>query len=344
MHIRTPVLFLAGILVLMSCFVYPADASANNDSVRIRIMFYNTENFFDNYDDPSTDDNEFLPSGLMRWSFQRYTKKINSLYKTIVAAGEWDPPAIVAMCEVENRKVLEDLVDNTNLKNFGYGIVHEDSPDTRGIDVCLIFRKDIVRIAGYRYYTPSVTGEFQSRNILYAKCIVLDDTLHILVNHWPSRRGGVLAGDEMRTGISAKVASVVDSICASSVVKQKIIITGDFNSHPDDQVVKSLTNAGHDREMNMINVTRRSRSAVQGTYRYQGTWELFDQFIISSGLSDSLKGLFAGDYPFRIFDAEFLLSRDPKYPGPVPFATYRGYRYQGGFSDHLPILLDLGYR
>lgn len=339
MHIRTSVLRLSGILVLMSYFICTADASVKSDSVGIRIMFYNTENLFDISDDPATDDNDFLPSGLMRWNISRYKNKVNSLYKTIIAAGEWDPPAIIAMCEVENRKVLEDLVEGTNLSRYEYGIIHEDSPDARGIDVCLIFRKDLVRIAGYRYYKPETAGEFRSRSILYTKCIIMEDTLHILVNHWPSRRGGVLAGDELRDKISEKAAAVVDSLNASSPGNQKIIITGDFNCNPDDQAVKSITD-----DKVLINVTKRNRPGGPGTYRYQGTWEIIDQFIVSSGLMNSTHGLFTGDDPFRIFDADFLLTRDPKYPGPVPFSTYRGYRYQGGFSDHLPVLLDLGFR
>jgi hypothetical protein len=338
MHIRIFVLRLSGILVLMSYFICTADASLKSDSVRIRIMFYNTENFFDISDDPATDDNDFLPAGLMRWNISRYKKKVSSLYKTIIAAGEWDPPAIVAMCEVENRKVLEDLVEGTNLSGYDYGIVHEDSPDTRGIDVCLTFRKDLVRIACYKYYKPETAGEFRSRSFLYTKCIIMGDTLHLLVNHWPSRRGGLLAGDELRDKISAKEAAVIDSLNASSPVKQKIVITGDFNCNPDDQAIKSFADGKV-----LINVTKRSRSEVPGTYRYQGTWEIIDQFIVSEGLLNSSYGLFAGDDPFRIFDAYFLLTRDPKYPGPVPFSTYRGYRYQGGFSDHLPVLLDLGF-
>ena len=116
----------------------------------VRIMFYNVENLFDIYDDSLKDDNDFLPDGLMRWNLTRYNKKINSLYKTIVAAGEWNPPAVVAFCEVENRKVLEDLVYGTYLSKYNYGIIHEESPDQRGIDVCMIYRNDC------RYYLLQV--------------------------------------------------------------------------------------------------------------------------------------------------------------------------------------------
>jgi len=161
----------------------------------VRMMFYNVENLFDIYDDTLKDDNDFLPEGLMRWNFPRYNKKINSLYKTIVSAGEWNPPAVVAFCEVENRKVLEDLVYGTYLLKYNYGIIHEESPDQRGIDVCLIYRKDCTNIIDYRYWIPSglKSEDFTSRSILYTKLVISTDTVHLIVNHWPSRRGGVLA-------------------------------------------------------------------------------------------------------------------------------------------------------
>src|SRR5450759_4813435 len=111
-----------------------------------RLMFYNVENLFDIYDDSLKDDKDFLPDGLMRWNLTRYNKKIISLEKTIVAAGEWEPPTVIAFCEVENRKVLEDLIYNTYLSKFNYRIIHEESPDRRGIDVCLIYRESIADI------------------------------------------------------------------------------------------------------------------------------------------------------------------------------------------------------
>ena len=98
----------------------------------VRLMFYNVENLFDIYDDTLTEDNDFLPGGLMRWNFTRYNRKINSIYKTLIAAGEWHPPDIIALCEIENRKVLEDLLYGTNLLKFDYGILHKDSPDSEG--------------------------------------------------------------------------------------------------------------------------------------------------------------------------------------------------------------------
>lgn len=336
--------FIASLVFVLLHPVIPVAASGE-DTTLFRFMFYNTENLFDVYNDPLTADDDFLPAGAMRWTITRYKKKINSLYKTIIAAGEWEPPAFVAMCEVENRKVLNDLVKGTNLAGYDYGIIHEDSPDTRGIDVCLIYRKDLIRIPEYRSIIPKPSGkEFHSRSILYAKCVIHDDTLHVLVNHWPSRRGGILAGEDLRERISLTVSMFIDSLIGSGEDRKKIIITGDMNCNPEENAVMSLINRLKGKDNVLVNLTRRGKSGVQGTYRFQGAWELFDQIIVSEELINSEGGLFTTRDSFRIFDADFLLTDDPRYPGQMPFPTYRGYRYQGGFSDHLPVLIDLHYK
>jgi exonuclease III len=311
----------------------------------VRLMFYNVENLFDIYDDTLKEDDDFLPGGLMRWNLTRYIKKINSIYKTIVAAGGWNPPAIVAFCEVENRKVLEDLVYGTYLSKYDYGIIHEESPDTRGIDVCLIYRKNVVDIIDYRYWIPSEISreKFTSRSILYTRLAVNSDTVHLIVNHWPSRRGGVLAMEDLRMIIAAMVRAKVDSLIDKSSTGAKIIIAGDFNSIPDDPEMKSLT-ASHDSAISLVNLSVGPAAKGLGSYRYMGTWEMIDQILVSAGLLTCDQGLYTDSNQFSIFKTDFLLRRDPKYPGLSPLSTYRGYRYQGGFSDHLPVLLDLKLR
>ena len=305
-------------------------------------MFYNVENLFDIYNDSLTDDNDFLPDGLMRWNIARYNKKINSLYKTIIAAGEWDSPAIVALCEIENRKVLEDLIYGTYLSKFDYGIIHEDSPDRRGIDVCLIYRKKLVDIISYKYLIPATLEKhnFNSRSVLYTKLVILSDTIHLFVNHWPSRRGGVLAGENNRLQIASMVREKADSIIKHGHSVSKIVILGDFNCTPDDQTIISLVNPGNTDD-NLINLSDRLSSSGAGTYRYMGRWEMIDQVIVSKGFLECKEGLYTEQDFLKIFSPDFLLKKDPKYPGMTPYSTYSGYKYQGGFSDHLPVILDL---
>ena len=329
------------LIVFIFCKGYSQDLQVPS----VRLMFYNAENLFDIYDDTLKNDNDFLPGGVMRWNFTRYNRKISSLYKTIIAAGEWDPPAVVALCEIENRKVLEDLLFRTNLLKFDYGILHEDSPDERGIDVSLIYRKDIVKIIFSRYWNPGGSGKdvLKTRNILYAKCLIHKDTVHLFANHWPSRRGGVLAGESLRMKIAELVRNKVDSIAATDPSGEKIIIAGDFNCSPDDPVMKILTGTVGSG-VKLVNLSDTLSDEGFGSYRYAGTWEMIDQVIVSDWLLKSGSGLSADMGSFRIFEAEFLLKSDPKYAGSRPFSTYLGYRYQGGFSDHLPVLLDLMLR
>lgn len=310
-----------------------------------RVMFYNVENLFDIYDDSLTDDNEFLPDGLMKWNLSRYNKKINSLYKTIIAAGEWEPPAVVAFCEIENRKVLEDLIYSTYLTKFNYRIIHEDSPDRRGIDVCLIYRNKLVDIICSTYWIPSdlEPQDFNTRSVLYAKLVLRSDTIHFIVNHWPSRRGGVLAGESNRRRIESMVHEKVDSIFKSNPSGARIIILGDFNCTPVDKIIKSLIFSS-DTEKSLINLSDSLADKGSGTYRYIGKWEMIDQVIVSRRLLSRREGLYTEPPLFKIFSPDFLLKKDPKYPGFTPFSTYRGFKYQGGFSDHLPVILDLKVR
>ncbi|MGD0341379.1 MAG: endonuclease/exonuclease/phosphatase family protein [Bacteroidales bacterium] len=305
----------------------------------VRFMFYNTENLFDIYNDSLSDDDEFTPSGLRRWNYKRYTDKVNALCKTILAAGEFTPPALVGLCEIENRNVLEDLVYGTSLAKFSYGIIHEDSPDPRGIDVCLIYRKELLKIIDYKYMIPEKipANKFKTRSILYLKFFLSDDTVHLFLNHWPSRRGGVLAGETLRVKIAEMIRNKVDSIALRSGSRAYIIIAGDFNAAPDDQVI-DLMNADYPSGISLINLSA-GLPGNSGTYRYAGTWEMIDQVIVSKPVIE--RGFCSETGSLRIFKPAFLIQYDPKYSGEKPFATYLGYKYQGGYSDHLPVLLDL---
>jgi hypothetical protein len=330
---------------LLLNFLFAAELfSQESGPDNVRLMFYNTENLFDTFDDTLKEDDEFLPEGSRRWNLKRYNSKISALYKTIVAAGGWKPPALVAMCEIEKRAVLEDLVYNTFLMKFNYGIVHEESPDPRGIDVCMIYDRNIISLLDYCYWIPKneSAGEFTSRSILYARLLIRSDTLHLIVNHWPSRRGGVLAGEGTRLRLAKLILEKTDSINKQSHSKAKIIITGDFNCTPDDQELSPFTDPA-DNPSFFVNFSEKAAERGEGTYRYMGTWEMIDHVIVSQALIKSVNGLFTDETDFKVFKPDFLLKRDPVYPGFSPFSTYRGYKYQAGFSDHLPVLLDLGF-
>jgi hypothetical protein len=329
--------------VLMIPYEMTLTPQEKNVSLIASVMFYNVENLFDTTDDPKTDDDDFLPSGLMRWNKTRYNHKINLIGKTIIAAGGWEPPVIIGFCEIENRGVIEDLIYRTSLSYYGYGIVHNDSPDPRGIDVCMIYRKDKVKVLDNRSLIPSDlnSGDFHSRSVLLSKCVLMDDTLFLMINHWPSRRGGVLAAQETRKYIAVMIKNVVDSLVYTTSGSAKIIIMGDLNCTPHDSVLKLLLNQAGNDSVTLVNLSGRSVPKSSGTYKFQGSWELIDHIIISDNLLECSKGLYTEINNFRIFKPDFLMQQDGKYPGLKPFSTYYGYHYQGGYSDHLPVLLDL---
>jgi endonuclease/exonuclease/phosphatase family metal-dependent hydrolase len=173
--------------------------------------------------------------------------------------------------------------------------------------------------------------------------VISSDTLHLFVNHWPSMRGGVLNMENLRIKIAEMVRSKVDSIMNENRGGAKIIILGDFNCTPDDQVIRILLATGKEGK-DLINLSAEPASKGLGTYRYQGNWEMLDQIIVSEKILSCAKGIYTETGKFAVFKPDFLLKKDPKYPGSMPLSTYRGYKYQGGFSDHLPVLLDLKIR
>lgn len=337
--------FKAVVILLFLCLPRPVFSQIKADSLSLRLMFYNVENLFDTKDDSLSDDIEYLPGGLMRWNISRYKTKLNDISKVIIAAGAWNPPAVVGLCEIENKDVLGDLVYGTPLSAFGYGIIHEESPDPRGIDVAMIYRRDIVSVIDHCLLIPenAMGEEFHSRGVLYARCLVYGDTLHMLFNHWPSRRGGVLAAEGMRERVAMMLKNSVDSICKVSKGEARILVLGDFNCTPSDQVMSGLTSHGMADGCTLVNLTDHKMAEPAGTYRYQGTWEKIDQVIVSDNMLNRRDGVTTRPENFRIFSPDFLLKDDQKFPGRLPFSTYRGYSYQGGFSDHLPVLLDLEF-
>lgn len=328
------------LLLMSSVEVFPQF----DDGQTVRVMFYNVENLFDIFDDTATDDDEFLPGSVRRWNFRRYEKKIFALYKTIAAAGEWSPPEVIGLCEVENRKVLEDLVYRTNLSKYNYEILHQDSPDPRGIDVCMIYRKEFIDILNWRCFSPErLNGsEIATRGVMYVKFLTGGDTIHLFVNHWPSRRGGVLAGEPLRESIADLLRNKIDSIAFAESNRIKVIIMGDLNATPADDVVRKLSEP-YSSGILIENFTENQGNS-KGTYRYHGIWEMIDQVLVSAWLRDCPKGICTNQEMFSVIEAGFLFKKDPGYPGLSPFSTWKGYRYQGGFSDHLPVVLGLKVR
>lgn len=307
------------------------------------VLFYNVENLFDTQDDPTTEDDEFSPGGLRNWNSFRLKEKLNKISKVVVAASGYDSPAIIGLCEVENRWVLEQLVEKTALSRFNYRIIHKDSPDDRGIDVAILFRPDKVIPIDYNYH-PLVTQKgdtLKSREILEAAFKCADDTLNIFVNHWPSRYNGQAQTEPDRLLAAETLKTLIDSLLWEKR-EPKIVILGDFNDEATNRSIHDELQAKVDDDAavdgELVNLSFRWRPA--GTLKHQQSWQIFDQIIVSDYLLEGT-GLFTSFSDAHIVDLPFLFEDDDRWGGKRLFRTYRGYKYTGGFSDHLPVLLKI---
>lgn len=313
-------------------------------------MFYNVENLFDTFDDSLKKDEDFLPESNHFWNNHKYYTKLNQIYKVIMAVGEWNPPAIIGLCEIENRKVIDDLTNNTPLVKFEYKIVHKESPDRRGIDVGLLYRKELFTPLNSEFLPINFPNnpESKTRDILYVKGITNKaDTLHIFINHWPSRWGGQLESEGRRLYVASVLKSKVDSILNKSI-NSNIIITGDFNDYPDNKSIKEVLSAKQD--FNNISSNQLYNLSANlfktkhiGTHKYQGEWGVLDQFIVSGNLLKKENKVYTSIDHVHIFNKDFLLEPDNSNYGFKPNRTYIGYKYNGGYSDHLPTYLILDF-
>ncbi len=279
-----------------------------------RIVSYNTENLFDTINDPITNDDDFTPQGSKLWTSFRYWHKLQHISQIIVNTGEWQQPALVGLIEIENDTCLRDLCQRSTLRKFKYKYLHHDSPDPRGIDVALLYDPEQFQLLD-KQFIPIDT--LRTREILYAKGLIFKiDTLHTIVCHAPSQLGGQDA-KERRKIVFQKINQLTDSILQKDSTAQ-IVLMGDFNDSPRhiSPHITSLTNL-----MLQFNDT-------QGTYCYQEKWTCLDQFLVSQQLTNRTQA--------KIFKADWLIKNDK------PRRTYQHIFYDhDGYSDHLPIVLDI---
>jgi predicted extracellular nuclease len=334
--------------LLLSCAINKEEKKEIEKRGDFRVMFYNAENFFDTKHDSLKNDYEFLPDGKKFWDNRKLYEKINNLSKVITAVGQWEQPELVGMCEIENQNVLEMLVSNSPIFKTHYKIVHKESPDHRGIDVALLYRKE--RFTPIKFETFEIKMPFspstKTRDLLYVKGLVLGkDTLHVFVNHWPSRWGGQLESEAKRVFVAQKLKSITDSIFKLNN-KANILIMGDFNDEPENISIKNYLRAGLEEQTPANDTSLYNLTAIlhkktgQGTHKYQGTWGVLDQMIVSGALLNKQNKIYTSYNNSHIYIAPFLLEPDLKYTGEQVKRTYIGYSYHGGFSDHLPVYTD----
>jgi hypothetical protein len=311
------------------------------------IGFYNLENLYDTLDDPKTNDEEFLPSGARNYNSTTYWNKIGKLASVLAQMGTdegikiADGPAILGVAEVENAEVLRDLVNHTSLKNRNYQIVHYNSRDIRGVDVGLLYNPKYFVVEDSRALFVKLPGgakdSYFTRDVLWVKGKLDGETIHVYVNHWPSRLGGEERSAPARAAAALVCKNHIDSIGLADG-EQKVVIMGDLN---DDPISPSLTDVlqakGKQKDVKtggLFNPWVDMYKKGIGTLAYQDAWGLFDQIVIGrKWIEREQTGFFF--HKQYIFNREFMTENTGRYRG-YPMRTWDGLTYRGGFSDHFP--------
>lgn len=319
-------------------------SNANKSSVSGRaIVFYNVENLFDTKNDPNKNDDDFTPGGYKKWTNDRYETKLDRIEDAINEFAQ--PPLLIGLVEVENRDVLEDLVEEGDFDDINYGIAHFDSPDRRGIDCALLYDKDAFSLieSSKIKVTLDYNRHFATRDILYVIGETNDGAvMHVFVNHWSSRREGKNETEHKRMEAAETLREKVDEILGDDP-SANIVILGDFNDHPDDksiEVVLRAKESGFENDGDLINLLYDDHMDGKGTSVHREEWAVLDQIIVSQGLYDGKSGVgIKGNDAGIIKHDRLLFKRRDGFE--KPNATYGGRKYYGGHSDHLPVYIVL---
>jgi len=350
---------LFGILIISLIFISCKSTNKTSEKIQssdlqtdnrdyMRLMFYNVENLFDTFNDSLKRDDEFLPEGEKHWSNSKYYQKLNNIYKVILGVGGWQAPDIVGLCEVENRYVLDGILRHTPLKKMGYSVAHFESPDKRGIDVAMFYlakRFQPIFQKAIPINFPNDASK-KTRDILYVKGKTYkNDTLHIFINHWPSRWGGQLNSEHKRMFVASVLRNTVDSIFRHEA-KPNIIIMGDLNDYPDNKSLTEVLRAKRTFEnyqnKELYNLAYYMQETKKlGTHKYAGEWGVLDQIIVTGSLLNKNNTAYCTLDDAHVYKAPFLMEKDEQNTGERTFRTYIGFKFHGGFSDHLPVYLDL---
>lgn len=312
----------------------PLCAKAQSDT--LIVMSYNVENFFHPDDDPDKNDDAFTPEGDYRWTPYRMRQKALKISRVIVSANGWNYPHIIGLCEVEGPKAVEALISEGGLSNdvLRYKPICFPTPDSRGIAPAMLYDSDAVKLIKSQPVSMSLPdSDFITRDVVYAQIQFKTDTFHILVNHWPSKYGGEAETVWKRNYVASRTRSFCDSIRATNANAQ-IIIMGDFNDVASSDAVQSVFGAKKENS-EYINL---SSDTDKSSYKYHGEWGTIDHIIVSKSLCESSRP------EFKVCELPFLLEADDRYVGYKPFRTFVGQKFNGGYSDHLPVLIKLPIR
>ncbi|MCK4569249.1 MAG: endonuclease/exonuclease/phosphatase family protein, partial [Bacteroidales bacterium] len=335
------------LLVFVIVSVY-AKAQESTEYRIACVAFYNLENLFDTINEEGVTDEEFTPEGKNTWTPARYLEKLDNMAIAIskIGVGEYTPDGAVLLgvCELENASVMEDIARTDALKDRNYKFVHYDSPYYRGMDVALFYQPKyftVLSSASHELNIPEIEN-FNTRAQLVVSGILDGDTVHVIVNHWPSRSGGEKRSRPFRIAAADLSRYIADSLF-NIYPNAKIIIMGDLNDDPTNKSVKKHLKTNKDIERVKKNEFYNPYESLHakgiGSLGYRDSWNLFDQILISHALT----GKDYSSYKFyqaKVFNEKFLIQQEGRFKG-YPWRTYSYGAYIGGYSDHFPVLIYL---
>ncbi len=331
------------------------------------VAFYNLENLFDTINDPITFDEEYLPA--KGWTSKNYKKKLDNLSRVIAELGTSDQqkngPTVIGVCEIENRRVLEDLVKHPKIIDKNYKIIHFDSPDKRGIDTGFLYDPkhfnptSFVNVPLYIYEKESKkkakkeeeettddenmvdkkTKRVYTRDQLLVTGLLDGEEVSFIVNHWPSRSGGEKKSSPFREAAGALNRKIMDSLFNINP-NAKIITMGDLNDGPKNKSVKKEIGAVGKKDMveefGFFNPMEEMSNNGIGSLAYRDSWDLFDQIMLSEPLVS--KDFSTWTYwKSGVYNKNFLIQKEGPWKG-YPLRNSNGVP---GFSDHFPVYVYL---
>jgi predicted extracellular nuclease len=310
------------------------------------VVSWNVENLYDTLNDPQTQDEDYTPKSKLGWTTGRYNKKLLDIATVLSLIDHGKLPDVVGLCEIENRSVLRDLVQQSPIKAASYKIVHEESDDPRGIDVALLYRSDHFKVMNSFRIPVHYPGEknSRSRGILYIRGIALGkDTLHIFVNHWKSRNGDETETEVKRDFDASMLRLRIDSLLLRDR-NSKILCLGDMNDESTNNSISNVLKASCETtfpfKSDLVDLMCSQKQLGIGSYSYKGRWLMLDHIILSKSLLNRKTNLYASPLDAKVFNNALLLKENPKANEKVPYKTYGGDKYMGGVSDHLPVYVN----
>ena len=322
------------ILLLFPLLVVSQGEKKSVSDENIFAVFYNVENLFDTINSANTNDSEFLPDSEKKWNTYRYNYKLNQLAKvfsSIIRDENNDQMLdIIGLCEVENKLVIEDLLKEQIFKNHNYTIIHQESPDSRGIDCALLFNNQFQLLQYDFIIVDNPDANRSTRDIVYAKLKFKSEVINVFVNHWPSRWGGQEETNHQRVFVAQVLK---DYINLNTSEDEYTLIMGDFNDYPSNESLSEVL-----VKDDFINLMSTDLVFGRGSYNYKGDWNWLDQIIFSKNFANSNMQLLSGGS----FQKDFMLYTNDK--GEVyPSRSFGGKKWFGGFSDHLPVFCRIGF-